>query len=120
MDKKCNVCGETKNISEFHSNGYYKATKAKKYKPSCRKCESKQKRARLNKIISDFYGGFKCQKCGLEDDPIVFDAHHRDPSEKEARLSSMATYSEERIIAELKKCDLLCAGCHRKLHAGID
>ncbi len=58
-----------------------------------------------------------CRYCG-ESDPTCLDFHHRNPKEKEFLLSlAVARASLERIKAEVAKCDVLCANCHRKLHA---
>jgi hypothetical protein len=58
-----------------------------------------------------------CIKCG-ESDPVCLDFHHRNPKEKELTLSlAIARASLERIQKEVEKCDILCANCHRKLHA---
>lgn len=58
-----------------------------------------------------------CLKCG-ESDGNCLDFHHRDPAQKSLTLSiAIAHASLERIQEELTKCDVLCANCHRKLHA---
>lgn len=58
-----------------------------------------------------------CSKCD-EKDPACIDFHHRDPEQKEANLSvAIAHWSIERLKTEVAKCDLICANCHRKLHA---
>lgn len=63
--------------------------------------------------------GGKCKTCGLVDDPIVYDFHHRDPSTKSFAISERMGYSPWQIIKEeVMKCDLLCSPCHRKLTYG--
>ena len=58
-----------------------------------------------------------CVKCG-ESDPACLDFHHRDGDEKQANLAVVgASWSQARLEEELAKCDVLCANCHRKLHA---
>ena len=72
--------------------------------------------ARLHKIKCIEYLGGKCIKCG-ESHPATLDFHHRNPEEKELDLGSAnCTRSWDIICAELDKCDLLCANCHRILH----
>lgn len=57
-----------------------------------------------------------CSKCS-ENHPSCLDFHHRDEA-KEIDISEMITnkYSEENILEEIAKCDVLCANCHRKAH----
>ena len=60
----------------------------------------------------------KCIKCP-ETHPACLDFHHRDPTEKESNISRIVAvkgWSIEHILEEIKKCDVLCANCHRKLH----
>ncbi len=47
---------------------------------------------------------------------LVF--HHRNPETKLYTISTMATggWGWKTILEEIKKCDILCANCHRKLH----
>jgi hypothetical protein len=58
-----------------------------------------------------------CCVCG-ESEPGCLDFHHRDGDEKERSISKMISYysSWNRIEAEIRKCDVLCANCHRKEH----
>lgn len=59
-----------------------------------------------------------CNICG-ESHPGCLDFHHREPADKEVDVSRIAHdhgWSIERIEAEITKCDVLCANCHRKLH----
>jgi hypothetical protein len=45
--------------------------------------------------------------------------HHRDPSEKEITIADAMRlgYGRKRILAELAKCEVVCANCHAKHHA---
>ena len=82
---------------------------------------AKIKKAKRREEISAWYREYKatlaCTHCG-EKHPACLDSHHRDPGEKEFRISAFGYmgWSKERILAEIAKCDVLCANCHRKLH----
>ncbi len=60
-----------------------------------------------------------CRIC-QERDPVALDFHHLDPSAKDLHLGGMMSngYNADRLIAEIQKCVVVCANCHRKLHAG--
>ena len=53
-----------------------------------------------------------CQQCG-EGNPIVLDFDHIDPSTKITQISHMVSSPPVEILAELKKCQVLCCNCHR-------
>ena len=60
-------------------------------------------------------GGYPCD----ESHPACLDFHHRDPREKVMILSKVTNqrgWSIERILAEIAKCEVICANCHRKEH----
>ncbi|WP_135303533.1 homing endonuclease associated repeat-containing protein [Haloarcula amylovorans] len=61
-----------------------------------------------------------CTRCD-ETDPACLDYHHRDEADKEMTVSEMVThgYSKAKLRAEMAKCDILCANCHRKEHYEI-
>ena len=57
-----------------------------------------------------------CRVCG-EAEPIALDFHHLDPAQKDG--SPLRQSSVKRALAEAAKCVILCANCHRKVHAGL-
>lgn len=79
------------------------------------------------KLRAIAYLGGKCQDpdCVLQNVELpwyAYDFHHRDPSIKSFEISDiMRSYvTEEMVIQELDKCDLLCCICHRKRHINHD
>lgn len=59
--------------------------------------------------------GGRC-KCG-EKNPAKLEFHHRNPATKSFTICSrLASVSEEKLQAELAKCDLECADCHDEIH----
>lgn len=56
--------------------------------------------------------------CG-EKDSRCLDFHHIDSSTKEfsiAQRIGWASYSKEKFLEEIDKCQILCSNCHRKIH----
>lgn len=60
-----------------------------------------------------------CQQCG-EMDPACLDFHHLNPEEKSFNVGGLkgGLHNPEKVREEIAKCVVLCANCHRKLHAG--
>lgn len=56
-----------------------------------------------------------CAECGYNTFACALDFHHRDPADKERRVTH-ATWKTPTGVAELEKCVLLCANCHRVEH----
>jgi len=64
--------------------------------------------------------GGRCEGCGLRAYSRVFEFHHRDARSKDFGLSeSGIPHRWEKVVAELAKCVMLCANCHREVHAGM-
>ena len=64
--------------------------------------------------------GGTCRGCGRSDPVAAVEFHHLDPRDKEFAISTDgAPRSWPRIEAELAKCVLLCANCHREVHASL-
>lgn len=59
-------------------------------------------------------------ECG-EHEPACMDFHHLDHKTKLFAVNSVTILRKptDRLIEELKKCECVCANCHRKLHAGL-
>jgi hypothetical protein len=64
--------------------------------------------------------GGRCQICKYDRCSQALDIHHRDPNKKNFGIAARGyTRSWEAVRAELKLCVLICANCHREVHAGI-
>jgi hypothetical protein len=79
--------------------------------------EIRANRAVENKaFVRDYLSRPQCVDCGEEDsDVLEFD--HRDPKTKLFALSEGHTQTLKAVKAEVAKCDVRCANCHRKRHA---
>lgn len=78
------------------------------------------KRRRAIKAQAIEYKGGKCQICGYDKYQGALDLHHIDRKKKEFSISHRGhSRSWERVKAEIDKCILVCANCHREVEAGI-
>ena len=116
--KTCTVCKESKALDEFPKHPQHKDG----YNSVCKKCMQKSnKKCRLNKKIHFIKKmGGECTNCKIkltENNWPIFDFYHIDPSQKEVSWSTLRNWSNDKIEKELNKCTLLCANCHRLLHA---
>ena len=70
------------------------------------------------KVKAVAYLGGSCIRCGYNKCIDALEFHHRDPSVKDFQIAGGGNYrSLENLKAELDKCDLLCANCHREVHS---
>ena len=117
------IC-DTHGLTRF-KHRWTKASNGKYYKQSsCMLCfkDFRANLRRRRKLEAIDYKGGHCCMCGesFKGRPEVFVFHHRDPTEKEVKPSSLMYGSWDKIMVELDKCDLLCANCHRSIHSGAD
>ena len=72
--------------------------------------------ARLRAWAQAYQQSQGCRECG-EDDPACLQFHHV-RGEKTETVGSMLLRgaSAQRVFAEIEKCDVLCANCHRQVH----
>jgi ribosomal protein L44E len=76
-------------------------------------------RRRTKERAVAFMGG-SCFGCGRQGPPVIFDFHHRDPREKAFGIGQDGIPRRwESVLTELAKCVMLCANCHREVHAGV-
>jgi hypothetical protein len=54
-----------------------------------------------------------CLDCGECFPPECMDFDHRDPKTKLMNIAAMIGRRLDQILAEIAKCDLICANCHR-------
>lgn len=60
-----------------------------------------------------------CFACGYSTCDAALEFHHRDKTEKSFAVGTGGNKSWDAVMQELAKCTLLCANCHREVHAGI-
>lgn len=94
--------------SEYDRERYQNGDKARKEKNKADRLEA------VRSYLWELFSNSKCFDCGNRD-PEVMEFDHRDPSQKSFTISHMLrSYSLKRIQAEIAKCDIVCANCHRK------
>lgn len=78
-----------------------------------------KRRKKIRKMAVEHLGG-KCHLCGYDRSYEALDIHHKNPAIKSFGISQDGcTRSWEKVREEIKKCVLICANCHREVHAGI-
>jgi hypothetical protein len=126
--KICSQCKQEKNETEFTLR---KASRDG-LTASCKKCKQqldtavyqkhrskrieyvKSHTAKNQAIIGQLKIDTGCQMCGLKDSrPWLFDFDHL--GDKTRLVSRMMSHKIGDIIAETKKCQVLCSNCHRTI-----
>ena len=76
-----------------------------------------ERRLKMRQWLDELKSTLKCSRCD-ESHPATLDFHHRDPKEKEFVIGYAISggWGKKRILAEIEKCEVLCANCHRKEH----
>lgn len=121
--KLCNKCQEKKPYEDFHKNksakdgyqGWCKVCLKAKILEGQKKPEShKSKKIFKNRqFIWQYLKEHPCEHCGLND-PRVMDFDHIDQRTKTFEISYLITRGNlETLKAEIAKCRVLCANCHR-------
>jgi len=70
-------------------------------------------RAKIRAIVDDIKS-VPCMDCGGTFPPIAMQFDHKDPSQKLDSVARLVnnTHSLEKVLAEIEKCDIVCANCH--------
>lgn len=79
----------------------------------------KNRRYRIKKLLVE-YKGNKCKICGYDKCLSALEFHHLEPENKDFTISYNTKYNNlDALKKEVDKCILVCANCHREIHAGI-
>lgn len=128
--KRCPRCGETKPTEAFRA-----LTGRRSMQSWCRPCKSaysqdwykrnrethrkavtelKHRRAEINRRLLWEAKKVPCVDCGVRYPPHVMDLDHGG-SEKNGLVANVVRiWPSERLLAEIAKCDVVCANCHRE------
>ena len=130
--KKCSRCKEVKEFTAFCKQSRSKDG----YQPACKVCmndsynrsrkkkhdhyiqTAKDRRRTITDQIRNWKSERGCLCCAEKFGPCL-ELHHLDSSIKEDNPSNYITKSFDAFLQEAKKCVVLCANCHRKVHHGI-
>jgi hypothetical protein len=130
--RRCYDCGAVKPITEFAFANKAKGTRQGR----CRKCHAAYRRshylrnrdtyirqevARIKRYreenrpkIREYLRAHPCIDCG-EANIVVLDFDHRDPKTKAHNVVVLSMQKPwTRVLAEIAKCDVRCANCHRR------
>jgi len=126
--KTCKKCGEKKPYKDFSKNrrkrdghqdeckACIKIRDAEHYQKSKKKFAAwaKARRLRVRDMVFEYLCSHPCIDCG-ETNIIVLEFDHRDPKTKRFDvMSATHGHSWKTILKEIKKCDVVCANCHKK------
>jgi len=133
MKKICTGCETEKDLSEFRRDSArkdgrqsscavcardrIKSAYTMKYKDK-NKVRTAERRKKRVEFLAEYKKSISCIRCG-ENEPCCLDFHHKDPNEKEFTIAGGINKKPEVMLKELDKCVVLCANCHRKLHANV-
>lgn len=76
-----------------------------------------QTRAAIRRWTQLYEEAVGCAECGVRDHRCLL-FHHEDRSEKRKGVSALIEegYGFHDVRAEIEKCTVLCANCHRRVH----
>ncbi|UYL87865.1 HNH endonuclease [Gordonia phage Malisha] len=115
----CPQCGEHKRPDEFYADTVRKNRARPTPRVKCRQCTRAQMRARYadrSKFVDELKLSSGCVDCGWAVHPRALEFDHLPGSGKVQNIAHMVantTYSLDDIKAEIAKCEVVCANCHR-------
>lgn len=96
-----------------------RAERYRKNHPDRIKAATRRDRDKKLALVEE-YKSSGCSVCGYDRCTQALDLHHLDSSTKEETVSNLIYRRGIKYVeAELKKCVVLCANCHREHHAGL-
>jgi hypothetical protein len=101
----CLACKRAYNKTHYSNNKKYYVGKAKKARDKLKSLVWERK--------------LKCSRCP-QDHPATLHFHHKDASKKEFTIAYAVSkgWSRRRVLAEIEKCEVMCANCHYIHHWG--
>lgn len=133
-ERACTKCGVVKPMEEF---GWKDRTRGKRH-TVCKTCtavrsskwyyenqERQKENVKLNnqsyreqarEFVFAYLSAHPCVSCG-ETDPVVLEFHHRGDKDNEVSRLMGRGASLDALKAEIAKCDVVCANCHRRITA---
>ncbi len=129
--KICTICKVNKTRENFAKNRSrsdgiqnicrpckkkYDAVYFQKYKQE-QLVRNRKHRKEQRLVINEAKAKIGCAFCE-EFDFCCLDFHHCNGDKKQCVSTMFGRVGIEKLWAEIEKCEVVCANCHRKLHAG--
>jgi hypothetical protein len=112
-NKICAITGAARSTVVYHCSPHQKECAHRRRQKHCRQ--------HMNELKNT--NGGKCRVCGYNRCLDALDFHHLDPLTKDRTYHAMSAIlrscSLEKAKQEVAKCILVCANCHREIHAGL-
>lgn len=92
---------------------YYKTHRVKELE------RAKKRKQAIRILLQKYKETLSCSVCG-ENHAACLEFHHKNNAKKSFSVSDgieRGGFSQDALLSEIKKCIVLCANCHRKLHA---
>ena len=120
VTRVCGRCKVEQPLDQFYIEAEARASvrHGKKRKMPCRKCQQRyaaERRAPRQALADKIKMDAGCMDCGLRPKYAqVLEFDHRPDENKLFHVSDrMTTGTVEELLAEIAKCDVVCANCHR-------
>jgi hypothetical protein len=133
MNKICTVCKNEKEETQFN----FRDKKNNKRYLHCKECQkkfrhdsyfknrdyylekdkipTKTRRQERREFINNFKKNKPCHDCCKIYPHYIMDFDHLPKFKKEIKIGARGkNHSEERLLEEFNKCELVCANCHRE------
>lgn len=123
--KTCKECGAEKSLEDYYT---YKHSGKVTYYARCKPCHSAKLKAtytngqraanrrghrkRMRETV-DKHKQVPCADCGKSYPSFVMDFDHVRGEKKYGIATMIGRNSLEELLAEIAKCDVVCANCHR-------
>ena len=114
--KVCRDCARQLPYSEFYKNSNTRDGVL----GQCKKCtvsrygKGRSERAKRDRLyFQEIKVDRGCTDCGYDTNPVALDFDHLPGHTKLYRVACMAGMSRQLIDAEIVKCEVVCANCHR-------
>jgi hypothetical protein len=118
MEIICKSCGlNSKNENDYVPR--YDRKSSNKRRNICWVChreESKSYRKKYRSKVRNIINSYKdvpCKDCGVKYPSYVMDFDHISDNKSFTVSDGSANQSIEKLITEIKKCEVVCANCHR-------
>jgi len=112
--RRCPRCRRVLSSGDFYPrrNRFGSST----YCKQCTNLQALERQRKLKQQAVEYKGG-QCIRCGYCRYVGALEFHHMYPQGKDVTISHIKHTTFAKIVHELDKCILVCANCHREIHA---